>query len=73
MSEVTVLLAEVVRPVAADCRVRASVRPRAVVPVMEVVAALMVLCALVEALRTLVRVVGSVAVTAWCWGRVSLV
>lgn len=65
MSEVTVLLAEAVSEVADCCRVRASVSDSAWAPWMEVVAVLMVVWASLDAVRTLEREVGSVAVTPW--------
>lgn len=65
MRDVTVLLAEALRP-AADCwRVRASVRARTGEALTVVVALLSVFWVSVEALRRLVRVLGSVAETAW--------
>lgn len=67
MSEVTVLLTEVVRPVADCCRVRASPRERASVAVICWVAVVMADWPAVEAERRLVRLFGSVGVTACGW------
>lgn len=67
MRALTVLLTDVVRPVADCCRVRASVREMAEVPEMEVVALWMEFCALVLAVRTPCSVLGSEVLTA-CQG-----